>query len=521
MQSQNKISIFDDLIHSGAMSEAELIPLLQEAEQRQVILWEILQEKGLDFTFIAQKIATHLRLSYVELSVIKQALFIKNIIEPDYIEQNGVLPLYIEADTLFLAITESTHLMLMDELKFSVNLNISMVVVAWDQLNHFIKQYLQTFQVNTTLGLTKNANGEVITILQGVFVKAVKQDASDLHFEPYQTAYRIRIRVDGVLHPIAKLSLELAERFITRIKILSQLDIAEKRLPQDGRFTLELSGHQSRDCRVSICPTLQGEKVVVRILNVISSCMPFESLGLDSLQQILFKEAIFKPQGMILITGPTGSGKTMTLYTALQLLNAIEKNICTVEDPVEIQVSGFNQVPINPKTDLSFSKVLRAFLRQDPDIIMVGEIRDKETADIAMRAAQTGHLVLSTLHANSAAETISRLQLMGVSAFNLAHSIHMIIAQRLVRKICHQCQNKRYDENSACSYCIRGYRGRVGIFECMPMTPEIIKLIISNRTATEIAAEAQKLGMIDLRESAMHKIKLGITTLSEIKRVLG
>lgn len=385
-----------------------------------------------------------------------------------------------------------------------------------------------------------NDDGAIIRFVQQILIDAVLHNASDIHFEPYENFFRIRMRIDGILHEIMQPSFDLTQRIIARLKVMSRLDIAEKRLPQDGRFTFSAE-KISKECRISSCPTLFGEKIVVRILDSTQMCLSIKQLELESQQQQIFLHHIQQPQGMILVTGPTGSGKTITLYTALNLLNTLDENISTVEDPVEINLSGINQVPVNPKIGLTFSTALRAFLRQDPDIIMVGEIRDLETAEIAIRAAQTGHLVLSTLHTNSAPETITRLLNMGISAFNIASSVSLIIAQRLVRKLCDSCKqpqilpektlleagfhSKEINDlkifmPTGCKDCIKGYKGRIGIFELMPMTESLAQLILAENNSLAIAEHARENGTQSLYESALNKVRQGVTSLEEINRVV-
>jgi type IV pilus assembly protein PilB len=371
-----------------------------------------------------------------------------------------------------------------------------------------------------------NEDKRIIDFVQQTLTQAIEKSASDIHFEPYKTNYRIRIRVDGILHALQELSLDWPPRVTARLKVMSKLDIAERRLPQDGRFTLAINNHTSRDCRISTCPTLFGEKIVIRFLDINNIALDIDSLGFTDTQKDLFMQSIQKPQGMLLVTGPTGSGKTLSLYTALKQINTLEKNISTVEDPVEIELPGINQISINTKIDFTFAKALRSLLRQDPDVIMIGEIRDQETADIATKAAQTGHLVLSTLHTNSAAEAINRLVMMDVSAFNLAQSLLVIIAQRLVRKLCEHCKKPNNAGHHAtfqavgCPQCMNGYYGRVGLFEFLPVTSTIVNMIVQHKTALEITQTAKNSGMISLQEAALNKIQSGVTSAEEVARVI-
>ena len=382
-----------------------------------------------------------------------------------------------------------------------------------------------------------NEDTSIIKFIDQILSDAIDKQASDIHFEPYDEFCRIRFRIDGLLYEFTKTDPKLAKRFSARLKIMANLDIAEKRLPQDGRFTLKLTVHQNHDCRLSTCPTMFGEKLVVRILNSINITPSIEFLGFDKREQQLFHEHITLPQGMILVTGPTGSGKTITLYTAINILNQITKNISTAEDPVEINLSGINQVEINHKIGLNFATVLRTFLRQDPDIIMIGEIRDLETAEIAIKAAHTGHLVLATLHTNSASASLTRLLNMGIPTFNLATALNLIIAQRLIRKLCSHCKLPQtlpattLDENNleenivtyaavGCKYCNLGYHGRVAVFEMLPITTNISNMIMNHCDINEIEKKMRELKYPTLHEVALNKVRMGITSLEEINRVV-
>lgn len=381
----------------------------------------------------------------------------------------------------------------------------------------------------------------IINFVSQILDAAIQKKASDIHFEPYEEEYRIRYRQDGLLTEVLKPPLRLANRISARIKVMANLDIAERRIPQDGRFQLEPRPNRRIDCRVSTCPTINGEKIVIRILDTKSTQLNMDALGLNTLQKEQLLVSLSKPQGLILVTGPTGSGKTLTVHTALKRLNTQERNISTVEDPVEIKIPGINQVNINPKAGLTFSKILASFLRQDPDVIMVGEIRDLETAELAIKAAQTGHLVLSTLHTNSAAETLTRLSSLGIPRFNLASSISLLVAQRLARKLCDHCKALRHDlplenltqlgfcakEASAlklykaqgCARCTKGYQGRLGLFELMPISQAMGQLILSGGNSFEILNLAQTEGMISIHQSGFEKMKQGLTSFEEVNRV--
>jgi type IV pilus assembly protein PilB len=397
---------------------------------------------------------------------------------------------------------------------------------------------------NTTEDEDTNNQEEspIVKYINKLLIDAIRMGASDLHFEPYEKMYRVRYRVDGVLRQIANPPLQLATRLASRLKVMSQMDISEKRMPQDGRIKLKLSKTKAIDFRVNSLPTLFGEKLVLRILDPSSAMLGIEALGYEDEQKELFMSALEKPQGMLLITGPTGSGKTVSLYTGLNILNTEDTNISTAEDPVEINLEGINQVNVNPKTGLTFSAALKAFLRQDPDVIMVGEIRDLETAEIAIKAAQTGHMVMSTLHTNSAPETLTRLRNMGVPSFNIATSVNLVIAQRLARRLCSECKQPieipkqsllemgfteqdlanpdfQIFQPVGCDACREGYKGRVGIYEVMKVTPEISKIIMEDGNALQIAAASEKAGFNNLRRSGLKKVMQGITSLQEVNRV--
>ncbi|MBS0350992.1 MAG: Flp pilus assembly complex ATPase component TadA, partial [Proteobacteria bacterium] len=356
-----------------------------------------------------------------------------------------------------------------------------------------------------------------VSFVEHIITDAIHRNASDIHWEPLADGYRVRFRIDGLLHEMAQAPLLVTDAIVSRLKILAQCDISEKRMPQDGRFSFVSSSGQSRDCRLSSCPTIHGEKIVLRLLEANKQLLNLNELGLTDADQEIFLHHLSQPQGLILVTGPTGSGKTVTLYTALEQLNRESRNISTVEEPVEIQIPGINQVNVNEKAGLTFSNVLRALLRQDPDIIMVGEIRDKETAEIAVRAAQTGHLVLSTLHTNNAADTLIRLLNMGIAAYNLASSLRLIIAQRLVRKLCDHCKQQKTARD--CGYCFDGFHGREAVFELMPISKNISESILTG-TRNDIIRQAKKEGLQDLMQSGLAKVQAGITSLAEVYRVI-
>ncbi|HBK55531.1 MAG TPA: type IV-A pilus assembly ATPase PilB [Xanthomonadales bacterium] len=484
------------------------------------------------------------------------------LVNEELITQHQVLPLVQRGNRLFVAISDPTNTHAQDEIKFHANLRVEPILVDADQLRKIIEQALSANDalsegMDDAEGLENlevanddegpddsiDAKGDdtpVVRFVNKVLVDAVKRGASDIHFEPYETDYRVRMRMDGVLKTIAKVPVKLNTRLSARLKVMAQLDIAEKRVPQDGRIKLNISKSKQMDFRVSTCPTLFGEKVVLRLLDGSAAKLGIDVLGYEDDQKALYLDAIAKPYGMVLVTGPTGSGKTVSLYTALNILNTDERNISTVEDPVEIRVPGINQVQQNTKRGMTFAAALRSFLRQDPDVIMVGEIRDLETAEIAIKAAQTGHMVLSTLHTNDAPQTIARLMNMGIAPYNITSSVTLVIAQRLARRL-HSCKRKvelpeaallaegfTKDEIDAgltiyeavgCDECNEGYKGRTGIYQVMPMSEAIQRIILEGGTALEIADASRSSGVRDLRQSALMKVRNGVTSLAEINRV--
>ncbi|QQK63321.1 type IV-A pilus assembly ATPase PilB [Cobetia sp. cqz5-12] len=483
----------------------------------------------------------------------------------------GVLPLYRREHRLTVGVPSPSTLTHLDELQFATGLSIESVLVAADQLTPALEQYLEAGEEsamdmlsedgealdgldfegeednNNDLAITANSDdAPVVRFVHKVLLDAIKRGASDIHFEPYESTYRIRFRIDGMLVENTRPPFNMRNRISARLKVMSRMDISERRLPQDGAIKLRLSKSRSIDFRVNTLPTVYGEKLVLRILDPSSAKMGIEALGFEPEQRAMFEKTLNQPQGMILVTGPTGSGKTVTLYTGLNILNTPERNISTAEDPVELKVEGVNQVNVLPKIGLDFASALRAFLRQDPDVVMVGEIRDKETAEIAVKAAQTGHLVLSTLHTNSAPETLTRLSNMGIAPFNIASSVSLIIAQRLARRLCTHCRQPTeippeamasmgFSEDNGfsaaeleaatifrpvgCSQCTLGYKGRVGIYEVMPISDEMSRLIMREGTAIELADQARKEGLSDLRRSGLRKVMSGMTSLEEVNRI--
>jgi type IV pilus assembly protein PilB len=487
-----------------------------------------------------------------------------NLLDEKLIRKYNALPIFKRGNRLFVAMSDPTHLDAVDAIRFNTGLNIDTVAVEDNKLLALIEKVIEGKSGGKLDGLdedledidisggepnpdddagTSNAEDDapIVRYINKIMLDAIKGGASDLHFEPYEKAYRIRFRIDGVLREVARPPVNLSTKMAARLKVMSQMDISERRLPQDGRIKLKLTKTRAIDFRVNSMPTLFGEKLCLRILDPSSAMLGIDALGYEPDQKKLFMDALDKPQGMLLVTGPTGSGKTVSLYTGVNILNTAENNISTAEDPVEINLEGVNQVNVNVKVGLTFASALKAFLRQDPDIIMIGEIRDLETAEIAVKAAQTGHMVLSTLHTNSAPETLTRLRNMGVPSFNIATSVNLVIAQRLARRLCSACKRQVdipkqsliemgfTDEDIAsgfavyapvgCDQCRDGYKGRVGIYEVMRVTPAIARIIMEDGNAIVIADQAKKEGFPNLRRSGLKKVMAGVTSLQEINRV--
>ncbi|MBM34948.1 MULTISPECIES: type IV-A pilus assembly ATPase PilB [unclassified Arsukibacterium] len=476
------------------------------------------------------------------------------------IRKNDMLPLAKRGRNMYLAVIDPTNIAAIEDFEFNTGLNAEVVVVEFDKLQKLIeKLFDSSFNLAGdagdwdlgSLGITEEVEEEggvstdkedqpIIAFINKMLLDAIRKGASDLHFEPYEKLYRIRFRIDGILNEVANPPVALASRLSARLKVMSRLDIAEKRVPQDGRIKLKLSAKKSIDFRVSSLPTLWGEKIVMRILDSDSAMLGIDVLGYEDVQKQRYLAALAQPQGMILVTGPTGSGKTVSLYTGLAILNTSETNISTAEDPVEINLTGINQVQVNPRAGLTFATALKSFLRQDPDVVMVGEIRDLETAEIAIKAAQTGHLVLSTLHTNSAPETLTRLLNMGVPAYNVASSVSLIIAQRLARRLCPKCKapeqlpepellRQGFTQEQlgsitifkpvGCENCTNGYKGRVGIYEVMPISGKMADIIMADGNSLDIANQAQIEGIHSLRQSGLIKAAAGVTSLAEVNRV--
>jgi type IV pilus assembly protein PilB len=553
------------LVMDGLLSEDEATAAHEAAlKKRTHFVSHLVENKILGSTEIARSGAHEFGVPLFDLEAMDLEVAPIKMVSEKLIQQHNALPLFTRANRLYIAVSDPTNLGAIDEFKFHTGVNTEAVLVEEVQLHKAIENALESLD-NTMADLMDadldnldvvsgeddgkdNENGEsdidetpVVRFVNKVLLDAINTGASDIHLEPYEKEFRVRFRNDGVLHEITSPPRSLAMRIIARLKVMSRMNIAERRIPQDGRIKMNLSRNRSIDFRVNTLPTLYGEKVVLRILDASAAQIGIDALGFEPEQQKMFTEAINKPYGMVLVTGPTGSGKTVSLYTGLNMLNSSDRNISTCEDPVEINVHGINQVNVNPKAGLDFSVALRAFLRQDPDIIMVGEIRDLETAEIAVKAAQTGHLVLSTLHTNDAPQTLTRLANMGVPPYNIASAVHLIMAQRLARRLCNNCKKEVEMPNEVklkagfteedikggltiygpvgCDTCTGGYKGRVGIYQVMPVSEEMGRIIMEGGNSLELENQAKKEGVADLRESGLKKVSSGITSLEEVDRV--
>jgi type IV pilus assembly protein PilB len=547
----------DDLLTEETAQKA----LKQAKSQRTAFVTYLVEHKILDSGKIARAASQEFGVPLFDLDVLDLEQAPIALVEEKLVRAHRALPLFKRGNRLFLGVSDPTNMEGLDQIKFHTGLSTEAIIVEEEKLARTIDSALDaqetaiTDMMDADLDNLDIATAEeeqaqegeldvddapVVRFVNKMLLDAIKVGASDIHFEPYEKNFRIRYRQDGMLHEIASPPVNISPRLIARIKVMSRMNIAERRVPQDGRIKMMLSKNRSIDFRVNTCPTLYGEKVVLRILDPTSAQIGIEALGFEEEQRKVFESAISKPYGMVLVTGPTGSGKTVTLYTALNMLNKPEVNISTVEDPVEIQVAGINQVNMNTKTGLTFAQALRAFLRQDPDIVMVGEIRDLETAEIAVKAAQTGHLVLSTLHTNDAPQTLTRLANMGIPPYNIASSVLVIMAQRLARRLCDHCKaiddvpaesllEEGFSEKEipklkiykavGCEMCTNGYKGRVGIFQVMPISEEMGRLIMEGGSSLQLEEQANKEGVQNLRTSGLKKVKAGITSLEEINRV--
>jgi len=555
------------LVQDGVVDEAAMVSAVNSARDRKTsVVTQLVASGAAAARDIAVAASTEFGVPLFDLEAVNVDLDAVRLVSDKLIARHRVLPLFRRGKRLFLAVADPTNLHAIDEVKFQTSLGIEAIVVEDDKLQRAIDRALEqvdnqmqalTDEADVDLESLEVTGGEdelddkvgrddvedapIVRFVNKVMLDAIRRGASDIHFEPFEKFYRVRFRMDGVLKDIAQPPVQLAPKLSARLKVMSRLDIAERRVPQDGRIKMRLSKTRAIDFRVSSCPTLFGEKIVLRILDPAQAMLGIDSLGYEPFQKELYERYLAKPQGMILVTGPTGSGKTVSLYTGLNILNREDTNISTAEDPAEINLPGVNQVNVNGKVGLTFAAAMRAFLRQDPDVIMVGEIRDLETAEIAIKAAQTGHLVLSTLHTNDAPQTLTRLVDMGVKPYAIATSVSLIIAQRLARRLCSNCKvpvevpreallKEGFSEMDAaaglkifapkgCANCTDGYKGRAGIYQVLPVTEAIARIILAGGSAVEIGTQAAKEGVWDLRRAGLEKVKNGITSLEEINSV--
>lgn len=551
----------DNLLEAGAAAKASK----QASTDRIPLITYLVQHKLANARDLAMLCAEEFGYPFYDLSSVdKESQPEQGLVSEKLIRQHNVMPLFKRGNRLFIALSDPTNQQALSDIQFNTGLMTDAVVVEDDKLHTAIDKYLDSpagglgdmtddelddLDVQSVRDDDKSDAGQggdaddapIVRFVNKMLLDAIKMGSSDLHFEPYEKMYRVRFRTDGILHEVSKPPVQLGVRIAARLKVMSSMDMAERRKPQDGRIKMKISKNKAIDFRVNTLPTLWGEKVVLRILDSESAKMGIDALGYEDEQKKMYMDALARPQGMILVTGPTGSGKTVSLYTGLNILNTMERNISTAEDPVEINLEGVNQVNVNPKQGLDFAQALRAFLRQDPDVIMVGEIRDLETAEIGIKAAQTGHLVMSTLHTNSAAETLTRLRNMGVPSFNIATSVNLIIAQRLARRLCKSCKapmevpkETLMEEGFTaaqieaglkifgpvgCENCKDGYKGRVGIYEVVKVTPAMQRIIMEDGNSIEISDVARSEGFKTLRESALLKAEQGVTSLAEVNRV--
>ncbi len=562
----NLTGIARKLVLDNHLDEAAAVEAVESANKESIQLTSYLvKNKIVPSNVIAMISSQEFGLPVFDLDVMDIELAAFSLVEEKLITKLSAIPLFKRGNKLYIAISSPTNTQALDEFKFATGLSTEAVLVQEDQLVVFIDKAISTMdsgmdsmgdmldddledldiggeeeeQAGATAADAEDA--PVVKYVNKILLDAINKGASDIHFEPYEKRYRVRYRIDGILSEVASPPVTIAAKLTARVKVMSRMDISERRVPQDGRIKLKLSKKRAIDFRVNTCPTLFGEKVVLRILDPSSAQLGIDALGYEPEQKDLYMKALANPYGMILVTGPTGSGKTVSLYTGLNILNVPETNISTAEDPAEINLEGINQVNVNDKVGLTFAEALKAFLRQDPDIIMVGEIRDLETASIAIKAAQTGHLVLSTLHTNDAPQTLTRLLNMGVPAFNIATSVTLIIAQRLGRRLCGECktpddlpkevllkegftkedlaENFKIYKAVGCDKCTDGYKGRVGIYQVMGISEEMGRLIMSGANSIDLADQAEKEGIDDLRRSALKKIMQGMISLEEANRV--
>jgi len=553
------------LVQDGIVGEDDILKAQEAAKKERVplVAWLVSHDMA-DSRAIAVAASHEFGVPLLDLDAIDVDLECVRLVNQQILQKHRVLPLVRRGQRMFLGIADPTNLQAIDDVRFQTSMRVDPVVVEQAKLEERISRALEAVDTSMSaladddfdlenLDVTSEEDdgqditrddvedAPVVRFVNKVLLDAIKRGASDIHFEPYEKIFRVRTRLDGVLSIVAEPPVALANKVCARLKVMSRMDIAERRVPQDGRIKMRLSKNRAIDFRVNTCPTLFGEKIVLRILDPSSTKLGIDALGYEERQKKLYLKHLAKPYGMILVTGPTGSGKTVSLYTGLNILNTEDRNISTAEDPAEINIPGINQVNVNPKVGLTFASSLKAFLRQDPDVIMVGEIRDLETAEIAIKAAQTGHLVLSTLHTNDAPRTLTRLVDMGVKPYAIATSVSLIIAQRLARKLCDNCKEVRNIPREAllkegfdaraidggleifgpvgCKSCNEGYKGRVGIFQVMEVSETIGRIIMEGGNAMQIAEQAVKEGVIDLRRAGLNKVKEGVTSLEEINRV--
>ena len=554
------------LIQDGLVDEQTMLQAIAASKEANTNLVSHLVSNGIaDAREIAIAAAEEFGVPLLDLESIVPDMDVVKLVSDKLLQKHRVMPLVRRGKRLFVAVSDPTSLHSIDEIKFQTGMSVEAVVVEDDKLQQIVARAIEQADTQIsgladddldlenldvmggddvaekdTTGRDDVEDAPIVRFVNKVLLDAIRKGASDIHFEPYEKTYRIRLRIDGMLKELASPPVQLAVKISARIKVMSRLDIAERRVPQDGRIKMRISKNRAIDFRVSSCPTLFGEKIVARILDPSSAMLGIDALGYEPFQKKLYMDALARPHGMILVTGPTGSGKTVSLYTGLNILNKEDTNISTAEDPAEINLPGVNQVNVNPKVGLTFAGALRAFLRQDPDVIMVGEIRDLETAEIAIKAAQTGHLVLSTLHTNDAPKTLTRLIDMGVKPYAIATSVSLIIAQRLARKLCLACKVRvdlpaeallkegftqaEIDSGMTlykavgCNQCTDGYKGRCGIYQVMAVTDTIGRIILQGGNAVDIADEAEKQGVWDLRRSGLEKARVGITSLDEINQ---
>ena len=569
MQASNNLSgLAKRLVSDGVFTAetAQQALLKARAEQRSFISY-LITNRIISARRAASAASEEFGLPLLDLDAIPLEVIPKDVVDSKVIVRHHALPLMKRNSRLYVAISDPTNIKALDEMRFTSGLATEAILVEEDKLTRKIEMVLDSEDSTASLGdlgdedldnlevgaseLPKEessaedaaSDAPIVRFINKILLDAINNGASDIHFEPYEKSYRVRSRIDGILQEVSSPPRNLAARLSARLKVMSNMDIAERRVPQDGRIKLKISAKRSIDFRVNSLPTLWGEKIVLRILDPSSAKMGVDALGFEPGQRELYLETLARPQGMVLVTGPTGSGKTVTLYTGLNILNEEERNISTAEDPVEINMDGINQVHVNPKVGLTFAEALRSFLRQDPDVVMVGEIRDLETAEIAIKAAQTGHMVLSTLHTNSAPETLTRLRNMGVASFNIATSATLIIAQRLARRLCVGCKKPTdipretlleqgfeeaqlddlhlFEHNpEGCPRCNRGYRGRVGIYEMLEVTPAVAECIMENGSSLDILEVAKREGFATLRTAGLKKVAEGLTSLEEMNRVI-